>query len=79
MPSERNVLELLSRFPDTGDPRDTRCGTMAVTYLPESILQDSGYLIFGVRREVQQLRLTFCPRLEPRQNSVCEIQGVSNA
>lgn len=52
---------------------------MVVTHLIKSILQDSGYLISGVRWEVQKPWLAFFSSLKPRQNSVCEVQGIRNA
>lgn len=78
MQSKQNILELLLGFPNTGDPRNTQFGTVVDTHLIKSILQDSGYLIFGIRWEVQQPWLTFFSSLKPRQNSVCEIQGISD-
>lgn len=77
--TQTKYLELLLDFSNTGDPKNTQFGTMVVTHLIKSILQDSGYLISGIRWEVQKLWLAFFSSLKPRQNSVCEIQGISNA
>ena len=78
MQSKQNILELLLGFPFTGDTRNRHLGTVLGTHLIQSILQDGGYLIFGIRWEVQQLWLAFFSSLKPRQNSVCEIQSISN-
>lgn len=74
MPSKQNILELLLDFPP-GTHNLVQCAT----HLIKSILQDSGYLIPGVRWEVQKPWPTFLSSLKPWQNSVCEIQGISNA
>lgn len=66
MQSKQNILELPLGFPKTGDPKNTQFGTMVGTHLIKSILQDSGYLIFGIRWEVQQLWLIFFSSLKPR-------------
>ena len=78
MQSKQNILEPLLGFPFTGDTRNRHLGTVRGTHLMQSILQDGGYLIFGIRWEVQQLWLAFFSSLKPRQNSVCEIQSISN-
>ena len=78
MESKQNILEPLLGFLFTGDTRNRHFGTVLGTHLIQSILQDGGYLIFGIRWEVQQLWLAFFSSLKPRQNSIREIQSISN-
>ena len=69
--------------PQAAEAREPAMAGLEVRLVPmggggEGDAKNGGYLIFGIRWEVQQLWLAFFSSLKPRQNSVCEIQSISN-